>query len=515
MENNANIEANGDLPEIEMHSVAQPVEEIIAELQEDHTDSLDDLHLRLMTLQQEIRALKVPVVIVFEGWDKAGKSVMLGELLEGLDPRGYKVHVNSKPVSASSRYPLMHRYWTAMPLKGDISLFLGSWYGEVSTVCLKDKDVRRALDERYAQIIQMESQLVADGALILKFFLNISQKEQKKRLKALAKKKSTRWRVTKDSWAQNEHYEEMMQLYDAMMAQTHFDGALWHVLRSENKKACTRQLYEILIDAFEKTIQQRKTGDMPWDVPVLPHVDSIPTCAIQPLSACQPDQPESPDYKQAIDAAQKKLRKLHNELYIRQIPLILCFEGWDAAGKGGSIRRLTSALDPRGFEVVPIASPTAEEKSHHHLWRFWKTIPKDGHITIFDRTWYGRVMVERIEGFCTQPQWQRAYEEINQFEHELYVHGAVIRKFWLQIDPDEQLRRFQNRQEMPDKQWKITDEDWRNREKWPVYEQAVNEMLQKTHTDYAPWVVVEANNKRYARLKILQTVIEAIEQELG
>lgn len=472
------------------------------------------LETRLMSLQQDIRALNIPVAIVFEGWDKAGKATMLGELLEGLDPRGYQVHVMGGPTGEEKRYPPARRYWTAMPAQGHISLFLGSWYGEVSTACLRDKGVRKPTEDQYAQIAQMESQLICDGTLLIKLFFNISKKEQKRRQKALASNRATRWRVTREDLRQNERYEEMMQLFDAMMAHTHFDGALWHVLRSDDKRAVKRQLYEIVIDAFEKAIAGRKSNDRQWDTPTLPHVKSIPTSPIPSLSSFVTNQPTNPDYKEAIDQAQKKLRKLHGELYQRQIPLVLCFEGWDAAGKGGCIRRLTSALDPRGFQVIPIAAPTPEEKSHHHLWRFWKTLPKDGHIAIFDRSWYGRVMVERIEGFCTEHQWRRAYEEMNQFEHELYAHGAVIRKFWLQIDNGEQLRRFESRQETPEKQWKITDEDWRNRDKWPQYEQTVNEMLQRTHTDYAPWVVVEADNKRFARLKVLNTVIEAIEQAL-
>lgn len=479
-----------------------------------NTVNFGDLQQRLMALQQEIRALKIPVVIAFEGWNAAGKGTMLGELLGGLDPRGYKVHVCDHPTPEERRYPLSRRYWTRMPAQGDISLFIGSWYYDVSNACLCDKAARKQMDERYAQIVQMESQLIASGVLLIKFFLNIPKKEQKKRFKALEAKKSTEWRVTEDDWLQNERYDDMMQLYDAMMSHTHFDGALWHVLRGEDKRACKRQMYDIVLDAFEKAIVERKEGKLLWDTPSLAHVSSIPTDAIQSLSAIKANQALDMDYKQAMDQAQKKLRKLHSELYRKKIPLILCFEGWDAAGKGGSIRRLTSALDPRGFEVVPISAPTPEEKSHHHLWRFWKNVPRTGHIAIFDRTWYGRVMVERIEGYCTENQWHRAYEEINQFEYELYSHGVVIRKFWLQIDSQEQLRRFKERQSDPDKQWKLTDEDWRNRKKWSEYKTAVNEMLKRTHTAHAPWVIVEANNKQFARLKVLHKVIEAMEQAL-
>ena len=220
------------------------------------------------------------------------------------------------------------------------------------------------------------------------------------------------------------------------------------------------------------------------------------------------------EYKEKIDKLQKKLDKLHGELYRRRIPVVLGFEGWDAGGKGGAIKRLTERMDPRGYVVNPTASPNDIEKAHHYLWRFWRAMPKDGHVAIFDRTWYGRVMVERIEGFCTTEEWKRAYREINDMEKDLYDAGAIVIKFWMHIDKDEQERRFKERQENPEKQWKITDEDWRNREKWDQYEDAVNEMLMRTSTDYAPWVVVEGNSKYYARVKVLKTVVDAIEARL-
>lgn len=220
------------------------------------------------------------------------------------------------------------------------------------------------------------------------------------------------------------------------------------------------------------------------------------------------------EYRVELDRLQEKLGHLHNKLYRKKVPVIIAYEGWDAAGKGGNIKRITEALDPRGFEVHPIASPEPHEKARHYLWRFWNRLPKTGHIAVFDRTWYGRVMVERLEGFCRENDWQRAYNEINEFERELADWGAVIIKFWVQIDKDTQLARFNERQNTPAKQWKITEEDWRNREKWDLYEGAVNEMLQKTNTSYAPWHILESNDKRYARLKALRIVIEALEKAL-
>ena len=221
------------------------------------------------------------------------------------------------------------------------------------------------------------------------------------------------------------------------------------------------------------------------------------------------------EYRRLLKKKQARLRELHNEIYQRKIPVIVCYEGWDAAGKGGNIKRVAAALDPRGYEAIPIASPSPEELAHHYLWRFWRRLPKTGHVAIFDRTWYGRVMVERLEGFCTEDDWHRAFTEINEFEKELHDWGAIIVKFWVHIDKDEQLRRFTDRQNTPSKQWKITDEDWRNRAKWDQYEVAVDDMLQLTSTDFAPWTIIESNDKKFARLKALTTLIDAIENRIG
>ena len=482
-------------------------------IDEDSID-YDELRMKLMVLQQQIHAANIPVVIVFEGWDAAGKGTMLSKLIDGLDPRGYQVYPIRKPSVEDTRYPLMRRYWVDMPVAGNISLFCSSWYREVSLACFENKSARKHLNQTYQDIISMESPLVSDGVLLIKLFLHIPRKEQKRRLKELESKKSTRWRVDKEDWRQNERYEEHLRLFDAMIARTHFEGALWHVLRSDNKRVCIKQLYDIVIAEFQAALADRQQGKRIWDTPFLPHLESMPTITFPQLDTFDPEQALIDPYKPAIDKAQKTMHRLQNELYLRGIPMVICFEGWDAAGKGGAIRRLTSSLDPRGFDVVPIAAPTQLEKGHHHLWRFWQALPADGHIAVFDRTWYGRVMVERVEGYCTEPQWKRAYEEINRFESELAAHGTVIVKFWLQIDSETQLTRFNDRETSTDKQWKITPEDWRNREKWPAYEVAVNDMLQKTNTTYAPWTVVEGNNKQYARLKVLQSVIRAVEERL-
>lgn len=484
---------------------------------EDEADEdidFNQIRIKLMALQHEIQVANIPVVIVFEGWDTAGKGTLVSKLIEGLDPRGYQVYPIRKPSEEHSQFPQMHRYWTSTPKQGNISIYCGSWYREVANACFEDKIARKHLQQSYNHIINLESQLVCDGVIMIKFFLHIPRKEQKKRLKKLDSKKSTSWRVSKDDWEQNAHYEEYLRLYDAMIARTHFDRSLWHVIRSDSKRACMKQIFDTVTEAFETALAERAHNQPVWDLPFLPHLDGINLQPFPQLDMFDPDQALNDPYKPAIDKAQKRLRKLQNELYRRGIPMTIGFEGWDAAGKGGAIRRLTSALDARGFDVVPIAAPTTLEKSHHYLWRFWREVPRNGHIAIFDRTWYGRVMVERIENLCTTAQWKRAYEEINRFESELVAHGVLICKFWLHIDMDTQLARFRDREADPEKQWKITDEDWRNREKWPLYEEAVNDMLQKTNTAFAPWTVVAGNNKQYARLKVLQTVINTIEARL-
>ena len=292
------------------------------------------------------------------------------------------------------------------------------------------------------------------------------------------------------------------------MEATSTDWAPWHIIDGNNRGDAACELTALLVSAIENALQNGipQAQVEPREFPLL---KSKPLRKIDPNKSI-----EETEYEIKLKSLQNRLGELHNKLYRKKVPVILAYEGWDAAGKGGNIRRITGALDPRGFEVHPIASPEPHEKARHYLWRFWTRLPKDGHIAIFDRTWYGRVLVERIEGFCTETEWKRAYTEINEFEKELSDWGAVILKFWVHIDKDTQLKRFEERQNTPSKQWKITDEDWRNREKWPAYEEAVDEMLQKTSTEYAPWYVIESNDKKYARIKTLQLLVDALEKAL-
>jgi polyphosphate:AMP phosphotransferase len=476
----------------------------------------DDLRKILIALQQKIREAEIPVVIVIEGLSASGKGAMLTKLIEGLDSRGYKTHPIREPNCVEQAYPAMWRYWTKMPPKGNIALFCSSWYGELNKACFEhESEIVEFLPKRLNEIISMESQLICDGTLILKFFLHISQKEQYDRLKKREKKKATAWLVTDRDHEQNRRYDEYMKGMDDLMSITNLKGAPWHVLDAANQKSCAQQMIRTVIQAFEDALSERRHNLRPWDVPMLPNLSPIPSLGFPPLSTIDLNKRLDVPYDDAHKELKKRLNKLQIALYRRGIPMVICFEGWDAAGKGGAIRRLNAAMDARGFTVVPVSAPTPTELSHHYMWRFWTALPPKGHIAIFDRTWYGRVMVERIENLCTVPQWQRAYEEINRFEKLLTDDGAILCKFWLQIDPATQLERFQARKNDPEKQWKITDEDWRNREKWPAYEQAVDEVLQRTHTTYAPWTVIEADDKEYARIEVLRTVVGAMEKRLG
>ncbi|MGN0368073.1 MAG: polyphosphate:AMP phosphotransferase [Wujia sp.] len=469
---------------------------------------LEDARARLSELQIRVKEGKIPVLVLMEGWGAAGKGSVLGKIIKNMDPRFFKVETIDTPTMEERRLPFLYRYFKRIPQAGDFVFMDGGWMDEV--VCdrvhgqLDDRQYRDKIDS----VKRFERTLCDNGYLVMKFFFHIEEKEQKKRFDNLLADKNTAWRVSEEDLWQNKKYERYEACYEAYLNDTQQSYAPWYMIDAKQSKWAQLQVLEALIQGIETALQNKDKA-----VPILQNVfelKPIPKLAEIDLS---PSLTEDA-YKKELDKLQERLQALHNEVYRRKIPVIIAYEGWDAAGKGGNIKRIASALDPRGYEVHPIASPLPHEKSRHFLWRFWTRLPKSGHIAIFDRTWYGRVMVERLEGFCSENDWQRAYNEINEFEKELADWGAVIVKFWVQIDKDTQLERFTQRQNTPEKQWKITDEDWRNREKWDQYETAVNEMLAKTNTVYAPWHVLESNDKKYARIKALKTVIAAIEEAL-
>lgn len=463
---------------------------------------------KLSAQQMRIKEHGLPVLVLFEGWGTAGKGSVLSKVIRNIDPRFFKVATMDVPMEEEMRKPFLYRYFVKIPEKGKFMFLDSGWMDEITQDCLNGKLTEKDYKKKIESVKRFERQLTDNGYLVMKFFFQISQKEQKKRIDALKEDKNTGWRVSrKDDW-QNEHYEKCLKVFDRYLNDTNASADPWYLVDAKNRKWAELQVLETLVAGIDTALKNSAMA-----VPLLQNVfmlEKIPKLNEIALDKTLTDE----EYRKELHELQKKLGELHNKLYRKKVPVIIAYEGWDAAGKGGNIKRIAEALDPRGFEVHPIASPEPHEKARHYLWRFWNRLPKTGHIAIFDRTWYGRVMVERLEGFCNENEWQRAYNEINEFEKELSDWGAVIIKFWVQIDKDTQLARFTDRQNTPGKQWKITDEDWRNREKWDLYEGAVNEMLRKTNTAYAPWHVLESNDKKYARIKALKIVVKAIEQAL-
>ncbi len=469
---------------------------------------------RLGRLQRECKAAGIPIMIVFEGFGAAGKGVQINRLIQALDPRGFSVYATNSSNEEAKLRPFLWQFWTHTPAKGRIQIFDCSWYKSVTEDrfdgLIKDKDIPGA----YQDILSFEKQLTDDGTVIIKLFLHISKKEQKKRFKKLESAKETAWRVSKQDWKRNKEYDEYLKINEEMLENTETEYAPWTIIEATDKDYAAMKILTTVTERLAYELERRKAGAQEQQVkaPVRP-AERFQSGVLSGVDLSK--SLTKAEYKKELNELQKKLETLHSELYRLRIPVVLGFEGWDAGGKGGAIKRLTSRLDPRGYQVNPTSAANDVEKVHHYLWRFWNNMPKGGHIAIFDRTWYGRVMVERIEGFCTEAEWKRAYQEINEMESHMANFGAVVIKFWIHIDKDEQERRFKERMENPAKQWKITDEDWRNREKWDQYEEAVDEMLVRTSTTYAPWVVVEGNDKLYARVKVLRTVVDALEKKIA
>ena len=465
---------------------------------------------KLSQQQMKLKENRLPVLVLIEGWGAAGKGSAIGQIIKNIDPRFFKVFsMPSTPTEEERRRPFLYRFFEKIPEAGKFTFLDSGWMDQIMKERLDGKLDDKAYTQRVDSVKRFERGLTDNGYLVLKFFFHISKKEQESRIEALLSEKDTAWRVSEGDLWQNRHYDKCLEAFDRYLDDTNTPSAPWYIVNSKSKKFAELQVMETLCMGIETALHNESLA-----VPLLQNafpLIKMPKLRDVPLEGKTLDEEE---YKKELKELQAKLGQLHNRLYRKRVPVIIAYEGWDAAGKGGNIKRLTGALDPRGFEVHPIASPEPHEKARHYLWRFWTRLPKDGHIAIFDRTWYGRVMVERLEGFCSENDWQRAYYEMNEFEQELHNWGAVILKFWVQIDKDTQLARFTERQNTPSKQWKITDEDWRNREKWDLYEQAVDEMLQKTSTTYAPWHILESVDKKYARIKALHIVIDALEKAL-
>lgn len=562
---------------------------------DEYKERRDALMERLVVLQQQARERGVGLVVLFEGWDGAGKGSRISDLMYHLDARATSVFVTENLDVKAARsfpgaehgvtgfYPTMQEFWQALGMRGTVTFYDRGWYTAATQLMLyteygelsldaadkgkRGKSVAGAIagarDERHIDMLRrsltsaadFEKQLVDDGYLIVKFFVHVTKEAQKKRLTRLHDDPATRWRVDERKLASVNNYEEAYRLYDNLLEGSDFSYAPWHLLNGEDKRRANLQIAQTLVAALDGALAAEPDAEAAAAA-AKAQANSAGALAEAPLFGRTPEEearileeaeraaaeasaraprasrfrlvPDPPKvdgidhaltmdpetYKAELKAEQERLNKLEMEMYQKRIPLMIMYEGWDAAGKGGNIKRVAQALDARAYTIFPSPAPTKPELLHPHLWRYWTRLPKAGHVGIYDRSWYGRVLVERVEGFASVPEWTRAYDEINEFERELVRWGAILLKFWVDVSPEEQLRRFRDREEDPAKRWKITDEDWRNRDKRPQYQAAVDDMLRLTSTPIAPWIVLESDDKRRARVEALKIINDALEARL-
>jgi len=478
----------------------------------DYKKEVPVLREELLNVQLELsEASSFPVIILVGGLDGAGRGATVNLLNEWMDPRFIQTHGMGEPTDEELDRPMMWRFWRALPPKGKIGVFLGSWYTWpiLNRVYgrTKDADLVQSLD----RAIKLEKMLVDEGALVIKFWFHLSREKQQKRLKSLEKDQLTRWRVTKRDWKHFKMYDQFREVHEKVIRQTSTAEAPWLIVEGADARYRDLTVGKLILHAIrERLDSDAQPSQEILAPPLMPSIDNVNI--LKTLDMTQSLSKEV--YQEQLKKYQGKLNLLTRDPKFKYTSVIAVFEGNDAAGKGGAIRRITGALDARWYQVIPIAAPTEEERGQPYLWRFWRHLPRKGRVTIFDRSWYGRVLVERVELFCSEADWMRAYSEINEFEAQISRHRMVVVKFWLTITKDEQLERFQAREQTGFKRFKITEEDWRNRDKWEQYELAVSDMVDRTSTHYAPWTLVEANNKYFARIKVLKTLCATIEAKL-
>jgi len=495
----------------------------------EYNEAVEKLRTELLSIQQELRKCDFPVIIVMAGVDGAGKGKTVNLFNEWMDSRWIDNNAYVRHSDEESERPRYWRYWRDLPAKGKIGIFLSSWYSTPFLDHVYGKIGKAEYDERLDRIKAFEKTLADDGALILKFWMHLGKDAQKKRLKKLEKDELQAWQVKESDWEHWRMYDKFIDGAERLIMRTSKGHAPWSIVEGANNRYASLTVAEQIRDAILRHMEVRKTQaetqaqlakkaaakkttvkkSVDKDAPVEPLPYPTVLSRLDMTKSVEKDA-----YKTELKALQARLSGLARTANDKGVSTILVFEGSDAAGKGGSIRRLTAALDARSYKVLPFAAPNDEERAHHYLWRFWRHMSRAGRLTIFDRSWYGRVLVERVEGFAREEEWRRAYGEIVDFEDQIVEHGTVLLKFWIHIDPEEQLRRFKAREETPWKRWKLTDEDWRNREKWAQYEESVNDLVEKTSTSNAPWTMVEGNDKKHARLKVLRTVCNALEKRL-
>lgn len=470
------------------------------------------LQIALLEAQRRVKAANIPVIIVIAGVEGSGKGEVINRLGKWLDTRGLEVHTFWETTEEEAQRPRYWRYWRRMPPRGAIGIMLGSWYTQPIIDRVFERIDDAEFDRDLRRIEEFERLLTDDGALLVKFWFHLARSEQKKRLR----------RDVKEGRINAPLLKKFAKRYDAFAS--HCERALrmtdtghcpWTIIESADRRyrdlSVGKTLLQTMVDRLEQPPPPRLPRGGHEASPI-----AIPEASVTVLDRVDLSRSLGADeYDEQLDHYQRRLSNLAWEAREQQRHTVAVFEGWDAAGKGGAIRRVTQAVDGRLHRTISVGAPSDEERAHHYLWRFWRHIPRAGRITIYDRSWYGRVLVERIEDFATPAEWQRAYQEINDFEEQLVEHGVVLLKFWLHISPDEQLRRFREREAIEYKRHKLTEEDWRNRDKWALYESAVNDMVARTSTEYAPWTLVSGNDKKYARIQVLRMFCERLSDALG
>jgi polyphosphate:AMP phosphotransferase len=489
----------------------------------DYASEVSKLRWELLSAQRTLANKPFPLVVLFGGVDGAGKSETVHLLNEWMDPRWIVTRAFEDPSEDERERPPFWRFWLALPPRGRVGLFLSAWYSQPLLDRVYRSTSGAEFDTALDRIAEFERTLADDGAVILKFWMHLNRKAQKRRLRALSADPRNRWRVSRRQWKHWKLYDRFVAGAERLIQRTSFGHAPWVivdasderyrslVVGSEIRRALTRALdgQSRASEGARTAVRRARTaapaadliGRVDRERSIVGALDMTPSLSKRV-------------FEKRLLEQQGRLHLLQRKAQKERRSIILVFEGWDAAGKGGAIRRVTSALDPRCYRVVPIAAPTDEERANHYLWRFWRHLSRSGRVTIFDRSWYGRVLVERVNRLASEAECGRAYAEIAQFEEQLIAAGTILVKYWLHITRDEQEKRFTERANSPSKSWKLTDEDWRNREHWDDYELAVNDMVARTSTRHAPWYLIPANDKNHTRVEVVRLAAAAIEQAL-